>query len=53
MVIGAGAMREKQDKQNKTKKKVEPPPKMIDPKLTKHVDFGQKPRNKKTYRFER
>ena len=42
-------MGEKQDKQNKTKKKVEPPPKMIDPKLTKTVAFGQKPRNKKTH----
>jgi len=51
MVIEAGGMREKQNKQNKTKKKVGPPPKMIDPKLKKSVEFAEKPRNKKTYRF--
>lgn len=53
MVIEVGGMGEKQDKQNKTEKKVEPPPKIIDPKLRKTVELGQKPRNKKTYRFER
>jgi len=51
MVIEVGGMREKQNEQNKTTKKVEPPPKTIDPKLKKSVEFAERPRNKKTYRF--
>ncbi len=46
-------MGEKQEKQDKTEEKVEPPPKKIDPQLAKTVEFKEKPRNKKTYRFER
>lgn len=46
-------MGEKQGKQDKTGKKVEPPPKLIDPQLAKSVEFTEKPRSKKTYRFER
>ena len=49
MVIRAGCMRVERDKQNKTKKKVGPPPKMIDPTLMKNVEFGERPCNKKTY----
>jgi len=51
MVIEVGGMRERQNKQNKTKKKVGPPPKTIDPKLEKSVKFAERPRNKETYRF--
>ena len=53
MVIEVGSMGEKQDKQNKHEKKVNPPPQKIDPKLAKTVELKEKPRNKKTYRFEK
>lgn len=43
----------KQGKQDNPEKKAEPPPKKIDPKLAKTIEFEAKPRNKKTYRFER
>ena len=46
-------MGEKKVKQDKPEKKVDPPPKTIDPQLAKRVDFAEKPRSKKTYRFER
>lgn len=46
-------MTEKQEKQDKPEKKVEPPPKTIDPKLEKRVDFKEKPRKKHVYRLRR
>lgn len=41
------------EKQDKPQKKVKPPPKVLDPKLAKTVEFGEKPRNKKAHRFGR
>jgi len=40
-------MDEKREKeQDKPEKKVEAPPRMIDPKLSQKVDFNEKPRKK-------
>ncbi len=40
-------MGEKQEKeQDKPEKKVETPPRTIDPKLSQRVDFNEKPRKK-------
>ncbi len=39
-------MAEKQEKQDKPEKKLEAPPKTIDPKLSQKVDFTEKPRKK-------
>ena len=46
-------MGEEQDKQDKPEKKLEPPPKVIDPELAERVDFAEKPRKKTTITFKR
>ncbi len=46
-------MGEEQEKQDKPEKKLEPPPKVIDPELAEKVDFAEKPRKKTDVEFER